>query len=144
MPVVRARGRPGPWRTEGSVGVFTVSVDNLPASLNPKGLFNLFTKFEVVKDVFIPQKRRRVTNIMFGFVRFYCFMAAKIVVQKANGLWVDDGPLQVKSAEFGKDKVGGEATRIPLSTQVRRLVVHVTQGRDGRTGQMALEIRDLM
>ncbi|KAL7186481.1 hypothetical protein ACSBR2_028267 [Camellia fascicularis] len=80
IPVVKARGRPGPWRMEGSVGVFTVFVDNLPASLNPK----------------------------------------------------------VKPAEFGKDKVDGEATRIPLSTQVRRPIVHAAQGGDGKTGANGL------
>ncbi|KAL7194494.1 hypothetical protein ACSBR1_034842 [Camellia fascicularis] len=138
IPIVRAKGSSRSWRLRGSAGVFTVFVDNLPASLNPKGLFNLFTKLGVVKDVFIPQKRRRVTNTRFGFVRFDCFVAAKIAVQKANDLWVDDRPLQVKHAEFGKDKVVDEAARLPLNNQVRRSIANVVQGGEGRAGASGL------
>ncbi|KAL7202110.1 hypothetical protein ACSBR1_033728 [Camellia fascicularis] len=128
IPVVRGRGRAGPWRSRDSAGVFTVFVDNLPASMNPKDLFNLFIKFGVVKDVFIPQKRRRVTNTRFGFVRFDCFVAAKIAVQKANGLWMDDRSLQVKLVEFGKEKGVIDGVRIPLNNQVRRPVANAVQG----------------
>ncbi|XP_028093146.1 serine/arginine-rich splicing factor SC35-like [Camellia sinensis] len=125
IPVVRDRGGSGPWRSEGSAGVFNVLVDNLPASLNPKGLYNLFTKFGVVIDVFIPQKRHRMTNTRFGFVRFGCSVVANIAVQKANGLWVDDRSLQVKHTEFGKDKVRGEVEKMPLRNQVQGSVVYV-------------------
>ncbi|XP_028095427.1 uncharacterized protein LOC114295404 [Camellia sinensis] len=57
--------------------------------MDPKGLFNLFKKFGVVNDVFIPHKRRRITASRFGFVRFSCQVAANVAMQKANGLWVD-------------------------------------------------------
>ncbi|KAL7168367.1 hypothetical protein ACSBR2_038748 [Camellia fascicularis] len=134
IQVVRGRERAGPWRSRESAGVFTVFVDNLPASLNPKGLFNLFIKFGVVKDVFIPQKRRRITNTRFGLVRFNCYVAAKIAVQKANGLWVDDRPLQVKLAEFGKEKGVVDDVRLPLNNQVRRPVANAVQGGEVRAG----------
>ncbi|KAL7165260.1 hypothetical protein ACSBR2_041030 [Camellia fascicularis] len=71
---------------EGSTRFFTVFADNIPNSVNPKGVYNLFSKFGLVKNVFIPQKRRKLTNTRFGFVRFDCPMAAKVAVQKANGL----------------------------------------------------------
>ncbi|KAL7212877.1 hypothetical protein ACSBR2_015550 [Camellia fascicularis] len=62
-------------------------------------------KYVVVKDVFIPQKRRRVTNSRFGSVRFDCAVAAQVAVQRANGLWVDDKAIKVKLVEFGRETV---------------------------------------
>ncbi|THG03281.1 hypothetical protein TEA_028378 [Camellia sinensis var. sinensis] len=65
-------------------------------------LHDQFNKFGVVNDVFIPQKRRKLTNTIFGFVRYDCFITANIAEQKANGLWVDDKSLSVKIVEYGK------------------------------------------
>ncbi|KAL7202233.1 hypothetical protein ACSBR1_033829 [Camellia fascicularis] len=84
---------------EGRTSFFTIFVDNIPKSVNPKGLYNLFSKFGVVKDVFIPQKKRKLTNTRSGFVRFNCSVAAKVAVQKENGLWVDD--TAIKAEEIG-------------------------------------------
>ncbi|XP_028062222.1 serine/arginine-rich splicing factor 2-like [Camellia sinensis] len=137
IPVVRAKGRSGTWRSRMSSGVFTVFVDNLPASLDPKGMFNLFMTFGVIKDVFIPKKRRRATNTRFGFVMFECLEAARVAVQKANGLWVDDRPLQVKHAEFGKVKAVHKAARTLPSAPGRREIPQATGegvGKDGPKG----------
>ncbi|KAL7214301.1 hypothetical protein ACSBR1_026670 [Camellia fascicularis] len=103
IPVVRQRGRQGRGKNEECASVFTIFVDNIPNSANPKGLHNLFTKFGAVKDVFIPNKRRRITNTRFAFVRFDCKVAANVAVQKENGLWVDDKAIVVKHAAFGKE-----------------------------------------
>ncbi|KAL7234026.1 hypothetical protein ACSBR1_017596 [Camellia fascicularis] len=73
----------------------------------PRKLHGLFNKFGVVKDVFIPHKRRKATNTRFGFVRYDCSIAADVAEQKANGLWVDDKSLSVKVAEYSKGKVAG-------------------------------------
>ncbi|KAL7263908.1 hypothetical protein ACSBR1_001959 [Camellia fascicularis] len=81
---------------EAKHGLFTVFVDNLPSAMDAKTLFKLFTQFG--KDVFIPFKRRTVTNSRFGFVRFNCPVAADIAIQKANGLLVDERVLEVKKA----------------------------------------------
>ncbi|KAL7233551.1 hypothetical protein ACSBR1_017214 [Camellia fascicularis] len=139
--VVRDRGRSGPGRWEGSAGVFNVFVDNLPASLNPKGLYNLFAKFGVVMDVFIPQKRRRLTNTRFGFVRFGCSVVANIAVQKAHGLWLDDRTLQVKHAEYGKVTIRGEAKKRPLRNQVRGSIVYADKEGDVPIGCSGLRDR---
>ncbi|KAL7222744.1 hypothetical protein ACSBR1_024446 [Camellia fascicularis] len=88
-------------RSVGS-GLFTIFVDNLPQSMNPKELYSLFMKFGVVKDVFIPSKTRKTTRSRFGFVRFDCPVTVEVAIQKANGLWCDDKSLQVKKAEFEK------------------------------------------
>ncbi|KAL7224649.1 hypothetical protein ACSBR1_026011 [Camellia fascicularis] len=104
IPIVKRRGRQGARWEDNHPAIHTLFVDNLPRSMDPKGLYNLFKKFGVVNDVFIPQKRRRLTASRFGFVRFGCQVAASVAVQKANGLWVDDKVLVVKSADFGREK----------------------------------------
>ncbi|KAL7264608.1 hypothetical protein ACSBR1_002547 [Camellia fascicularis] len=86
----------------GGIGLFTIFVDNLPWSMSPKELFSLFMKFGVVKDVFIPNKMRKLTKSRFGFARFNCPVATDVAIQKANGLWCDDKGLRVKKAEFEK------------------------------------------
>ncbi|KAL7248896.1 hypothetical protein ACSBR1_011139 [Camellia fascicularis] len=92
------------WRGGGSRGqvsrtnLSTVFVDNLSSSMDAKSLFKLFTKFGIVKDVFISFKRRKATNTRFSFVRYDCHVALDIAIQKANGLLVDDRVLEVKYA----------------------------------------------
>ncbi|GMP50808.1 hypothetical protein CsSME_00017278 [Camellia sinensis var. sinensis] len=84
------------------VRLVTIFVDNIPNSVDPKGLFNLFSKFGTVKDVFIPGKRRQATRSRFGFVRYDCEVAATMVIQKADSLWCDNKALLVKRAEYQK------------------------------------------
>ncbi|KAL7198637.1 hypothetical protein ACSBR2_021022 [Camellia fascicularis] len=84
--------------------MFTLFVDNLPESMAPRSMYALFLKFAIVKDVFIPQKKRKTTNTRFGFVRFDCPVVASVEEQKANGLWVDDKALIVQSAVYRKEK----------------------------------------
>ncbi|KAL7246551.1 hypothetical protein ACSBR2_001612 [Camellia fascicularis] len=85
-----------------SEGLFTVFVDYLPNSMDPKRLFFMFGKFGVVKDVFIPAKRRKGTGIRFGFVRYDCRVAADMAIQKADGLWCENKALRVKKADYQK------------------------------------------
>ncbi|KAL7164290.1 hypothetical protein ACSBR2_040244 [Camellia fascicularis] len=107
------------WRGGGSRGkevrhgLFTVFVDNLPGSMDAKSLFKLFTKFGIVKDVFIPFKRRKMTNSRFGFAWFDCSVASDIAVQKANGLLVDDRVLEVKHATYDRHTVDAQSRRRP-------------------------------
>ncbi|KAL7242294.1 hypothetical protein ACSBR1_014791 [Camellia fascicularis] len=102
IPVVNHRKMREAWRKEASKGLFSVFMDNIPYKMDPKALFQLFTKFGIVRDVFIPQKRRKATNTRFGFVRFDCSMVANVAVQKANRLWVEDRELKVNMAEYGR------------------------------------------
>ncbi|KAL7193429.1 hypothetical protein ACSBR2_025108 [Camellia fascicularis] len=83
--------------------LFTLFVDNLPESVVPRKLHDLFNKFGVVKDVFIPQKKRKVRNTRFGFVRYDCSIAADVAEQKANGLCVDDNLYQSKLQNMAKE-----------------------------------------
>ncbi|GMP43343.1 hypothetical protein CsSME_00012735 [Camellia sinensis var. sinensis] len=70
--------------------------------MDAKSLYKLFTKFGIVKDVFIPFKRRKVSNSRFGFMRFNCHVAADVAIQKANGLLVEDKILEVKNATYDR------------------------------------------
>ncbi|XP_028106494.1 probable splicing factor, arginine/serine-rich 4 [Camellia sinensis] len=77
-------------------------VDEVPEAMTPSDLFNLFSKFGVVKDVFIPLKIRKTTRSRFGFVRYDCKVAAEVVVRKTDGLWCHNRALRVKMAEHSK------------------------------------------
>ncbi|KAL7215151.1 hypothetical protein ACSBR1_027338 [Camellia fascicularis] len=88
--------------------IVTIFIDNIPDSMSPKRLFNLFQKFGLVKDVFIPGKRRRASRSRFGFVRYDCEVAAGIATQKADGLWCDNKELRVKRAQFQKPQRAGQ------------------------------------
>ncbi|KAL7263042.1 hypothetical protein ACSBR1_001254 [Camellia fascicularis] len=105
IPVVKQRKSSDTWNKEVSNGLFSVYVDNLPFNMDPRALYKLFTKFGIVRDVFIPQKRRKTTNSRFGFVRFDCSVATNVAVQKADGLWVEDRELKVKMAAYGRHEV---------------------------------------
>ncbi|KAL7211067.1 hypothetical protein ACSBR2_014032 [Camellia fascicularis] len=105
IPVVNQRRGGGPRGYEERRGLFTVFVDNIPSSLDAKSLFKLFNKFGVVKDVFIPFKRRKATNTRFGFVKFDCHVASDMAVQKTNGILVDDKVLVVKYATHDRSEL---------------------------------------
>ncbi|KAL7193522.1 hypothetical protein ACSBR2_025185 [Camellia fascicularis] len=116
IPVVKQKARQmrsNSWFENQRASLFTLFVDNLPESMVPRKLHDLFNKFGVVKDVFIPQKRRKVTNTRFWFMRYDCSIAADVAEQKANGLWVDDKSLLVKVAEYGKG-IGVRQRQKPL------------------------------
>ncbi|KAL7176311.1 hypothetical protein ACSBR2_029788 [Camellia fascicularis] len=77
-PVIRRRPVGYQQASLKGPGMFTVFVDNLPESMEPRGLFNLFSNYGVVKNV-----------------------AASVAVQKAEGLWCDDKELKVRIAAYG-------------------------------------------
>ncbi|KAL7170882.1 hypothetical protein ACSBR2_035690 [Camellia fascicularis] len=107
----------GAQSKEGNKGFFTVFVDNIPTAMDAKALYNLFTKFGIVKDAYIPFKRRKVTNTRFGFVRYDCRISASVAIQKANGLFVDDTMLAVKMATYDRNTRPEQSKRKPQNTK---------------------------
>ncbi|KAL7247773.1 hypothetical protein ACSBR2_002643 [Camellia fascicularis] len=95
----RSQGRKGPVAR-----LHIIFVDEIPESMTPKGMYTMFSNFGIVKDVYIPEKRRKATKTRFGFVRYDCSIAAGIAIQKANGVWCGDRILKVKRADFERDK----------------------------------------
>ena len=81
------------------VGLVTIFVDDIPEKMDPKGLFTLFNKFRVIKDVFIPMRRRKSDNVKIQVCSVNCSIAASIAIQKADGIWCDDKRLKLKYAE---------------------------------------------
>ncbi|KAL7262090.1 hypothetical protein ACSBR1_000466 [Camellia fascicularis] len=115
-PVLRKRRmglQTGRSRMNDLVSLF---VDEVPEAMTPRDLFNLFSKFGVVKDVFIPLKRRKTTRSRFGFVRYDCKVAAEVAVRKTDGLWCHNRALRVKMAEYSK------------SNQSRQMLTNAKQG----------------
>ncbi|KAH7848047.1 hypothetical protein Vadar_033190 [Vaccinium darrowii] len=80
--------------------MFTLFVDNLLEDVSIAWFKNLFNKFGVVRDAFIPLKRSKVTGRRFGFVRYNCSVSADVAITKTNGLWIEDRKLYVKIASF--------------------------------------------
>ncbi|KAL7197881.1 hypothetical protein ACSBR2_020410 [Camellia fascicularis] len=111
--------------------------------MDPKGLYAIFTKFEVVRDMFIPNQRRKMPQSRFGFVHYSCLVEARMAVQKANGLWCDNRTLKVKVEVFVKDKevrqgpseisVGrrgvGSTSWAPVAVQGRKSYAQAVSGR---------------
>ncbi|KAL7226456.1 hypothetical protein ACSBR1_021536 [Camellia fascicularis] len=115
-------------------------VDNLPELMDSQSLYDLFFKFGVVKDVFIPRKRRKSKNTRFEFVRYDCSISARVAEQKTNGLWVDDKSLVVKIAEYGngieeRKKLKPIPARQPEASKPSAMTVNKkwNQGTDGRS-----------
>ncbi|KAL7175559.1 hypothetical protein ACSBR2_029205 [Camellia fascicularis] len=98
IPVVKQRARQlrsNSLFENQRASLFTLFVDNLPESMVPRRLHDLFNKFGVVKDVLFHKRegKQQTPNL------------ADVAEQKANGLWVDDKSLSVKVAEYSKGRV---------------------------------------
>ncbi|KAL7169287.1 hypothetical protein ACSBR2_034352 [Camellia fascicularis] len=117
IPVVRQRRGGGAQGKEAKHGLFIVFMDNIPSAMDAKALFKLFTKFGIVKDAFIPFKRRKVTNSRFKFVRFDCHVAKVFAIQKVNGLLVDDMVLEVKIAAYDRNSKDEQSRIKPQPTR---------------------------
>ncbi|KAL7181000.1 hypothetical protein ACSBR1_039959 [Camellia fascicularis] len=102
-PIIRRRPLGYHQIHQSGPGLFTVFVDNLLEFIVPKSLFILFSNYGMVRDVFIPMKTRETTGSRFGFIRYDCQVAARVVVQKAEGLWCDDKVLSVRIFVFGNE-----------------------------------------
>ncbi|KAL7254837.1 hypothetical protein ACSBR1_009058 [Camellia fascicularis] len=113
IPVLRQRRGDGAQGNEARHGVVTVFVDNIPSAMAAKALFKLFSNFGIVKEAFIPYKRRQATNSCFGFVRYDCQVAAAVAIQKGNGLLVDDKVLEVKVAAYDRNNRGEQGRGKP-------------------------------
>ncbi|CAL5431591.1 unnamed protein product [Camellia sinensis] len=98
------RGRAAGHRRSGpGLKLFSIFVDNLPYDMDPKDMFIMFSKFGVVKHVFISFKRSKV-GTRFRFVCYECVVAAKMAIQKANRVWCGNKQLQVKFADYDNGK----------------------------------------
>ncbi|GAB2292515.1 hypothetical protein Dimus_026751 [Dionaea muscipula] len=77
----------------------TLYVEGIPEAVNPKGLFNLFTKYDIISDVFILNKKNKVGK-RFGFVRYGCSVSAEMAILRVNGIWMGKGAMLVKVDKY--------------------------------------------
>lgn len=80
MPVLRRHGRIGKGFSKQKLGMYTLFVDKIPESMDPKGLYSIFNNFRVVKDVYIAYKKRKQSRSRFGFVRYDCPIVAQMAI----------------------------------------------------------------
>lgn len=78
----------------------TVFVDNLPDHIRKIWVYNLFSRFGKIMDLFIPNKKSKVSGKSFGFVRFSRIEDAKIAIEKVKDSWYWGNKLVVKFARF--------------------------------------------
>ncbi|GMP24041.1 hypothetical protein CsSME_00001438 [Camellia sinensis var. sinensis] len=121
QPVLYKRRDLGHNRRAFASNLITIFVDNLPAKMDPKRLFRMYSKFGVVRHVFIPYKKSRV-GTKFGFVRYDCEVVAGLAIQKTNGVWCANKELKVKLADFVKSsgrKAVFTSNAEPLGGQIK-------------------------
>ncbi|KAL7207807.1 hypothetical protein ACSBR1_029706 [Camellia fascicularis] len=68
QPVVRIHGGQGSGAQREN-NIYSVFVDNIPASMGANELYKIFSNYGVVLDAYIPNKRIRSTGSRFGFIR---------------------------------------------------------------------------
>ncbi|GAB2269157.1 hypothetical protein Dimus_004084, partial [Dionaea muscipula] len=89
------------WNSARSGGLYTIFVEDIPDSLDQGSLHKLFSKFGIVKDVFISRKRsglagrepekQRLRNAQFqNKVRHDKFFFGKTVNQRSNGAQIQN------------------------------------------------------
>lgn len=82
----------------------TIFVDNLPIQIRKIWVYNLFSRFGKIKDIYIPFKKSKVTGRKFGFVRFSNSEDASLAISRVDKSWRWDHLLVVKYARFLKNQ----------------------------------------
>ncbi|GAB2281040.1 Serine/arginine-rich splicing factor 12 [Dionaea muscipula] len=106
VPVLNRSFHRGNTMIRGRGGrLITLFVVDILDSMDYVEMNKLFAKFGVVRDVYLPKKRSMLSK-RFGFVRYDCSIAAKIALQRTNGVWLQDKELKVKFADLLKHQGG--------------------------------------
>ncbi|KAI8570572.1 hypothetical protein RHMOL_Rhmol01G0045300 [Rhododendron molle] len=86
----------------------TLFVDNLYDEIRKTWIYNLFSRFGKIRDIYIPNKRSKITGRRFCFVRFEVNREAEQAITRTDGIWVRDLKLVVKIARFMKKTEGNK------------------------------------
>lgn len=78
----------------------TIFADNLRVGIRKVWVYNLFSKYGKIREVFIPNKRSKITNQSFGLVRFCGISEATLAIAKIHDSWCRGKKLMVKYARF--------------------------------------------
>uniref|UniRef100_A0A7N0VB45 RRM domain-containing protein n=1 Tax=Kalanchoe fedtschenkoi TaxID=63787 RepID=A0A7N0VB45_KALFE len=88
----------GEWQIVNHKKSSRINQDNLPRNINAKRLRQMFERFGVVLNAFVPKSFRVGRSLHYGFVRYTTMFEAKFAIDGANGAWLEDERLQVKLA----------------------------------------------
>lgn len=80
IPVISKLSNQNGKKILGDQQFFTLYVDNLPEDVGRQWLRKTFNNFGVVKDVYIPLKRSRVSGNRFEFIRYNCSVSADVAI----------------------------------------------------------------
>lgn len=78
-------------------------MDNLPRSMTKGWLWQLFSFEGKVADTYISYKKRKSTENLFGFVRFFHKEEATKVVNNLHGIVIRGCKLSVQVATYGRN-----------------------------------------
>lgn len=78
----------------------TLFVDNLPDQIRKVWLYNLFSKHGKIRDIFILNKKSKITGERFSLVRYEYYEDAEQAPSITNGAWVWNRKVVVKTARF--------------------------------------------
>ncbi|KAK9282768.1 hypothetical protein L1049_010989 [Liquidambar formosana] len=118
----------------------TIFVDNLPEEMDAIWLCDIFSWCGVMKNSFIPSKRRSGTNSRFGFIRYKTIREARAAARDLNGVFCLYSKLFIKLADFGwkrsnerlgsffhgdkeEGKYGGASNRLLVKATGRKLSI---------------------
>ncbi|KAI8562171.1 hypothetical protein RHMOL_Rhmol03G0014000 [Rhododendron molle] len=91
-------------RGESGGAIFSVFVDNLPIDIRKVWIYNLFSKYGRIRDLYIPNKKSKITRNQFGFVRFGSRTEAQRAADEVNDSWVWGHKLVANMARFQSQK----------------------------------------
>ncbi|KAI8536896.1 hypothetical protein RHMOL_Rhmol10G0292300 [Rhododendron molle] len=89
---------------DSGVEIFSLFIDNLPKDTQKIWIYNLFSRFRKIRDLYIPNKTSKITGQQFGFVRFGNRNEAIKAAEEINGSWVWGHKLVVNLARFQRQK----------------------------------------
>lgn len=106
----------------------TVFVDNLPDPIRKIWVYNLFSRFGKIRDLFIPVKKSKITCRKFGFVRFFRVEDAEMAIETVKDSWYWDHRLVVKFARFLRKEDGqGNQTHFNNHWKQNQQFMHVKE-----------------
>lgn len=116
----------------------TAFVDNLPELIRKIWVYNLFSKYGKIRDIYIPNKKSKVSGNNFGFVRFFLIKDAEKAIAEINNSWYWGMKLRVNFARFQR-KVdvhngGSYGAEIWKQNDVQRPIWHHNNGSPNKTG----------
>lgn len=79
--------------------LITLFVKNIPEEATPTWLLTTFTKFGIVKRIYMP-KKRSAQGSRFAFVTYNCSVSADVAISRTNGMIFGRNKLLVKIASY--------------------------------------------